>query len=65
MIAFSFVMQMAFTKIRPIFRERGKINAEVTGRLTESLGGVRVVKGYHAEAREAEVFAARRAAAAR
>ncbi len=55
-IAFSFVMQMAFTKIRPIFRERGKINAEVTGRLTESLGGVRVVKGYHAEAREAEVF---------
>ena len=47
----------AFTKIRPIFRERGKINAEVTGRLTESLGGVRVVKGYHAEEREAEVFA--------
>jgi ABC-type multidrug transport system fused ATPase/permease subunit len=55
-IAFSFVMKQAFTKIRPIFRERGKINAEVTGRLTESLGGVRVVKGYHAEAREAEVF---------
>ena len=51
--------------IRPIFRERGKINAEVTGRLTESLGGVRVVKGYHAEAREAKVFAARRAAPAR
>ena len=50
-------MKQAFTKIRPIFRERGKINAEVTGRLTESLGGVRVVKGYHAEAREAEVFA--------
>ena len=43
--------------IRPIFRARPKINAEVTGRLTESLGGVRVVKGYHAEAREAEVFA--------
>ena len=42
----------------PIFRERGKINAEVTGRLTESLGGVRVVKGYHAEEREAAVFAA-------
>ncbi len=55
-IAFSFVMKQAFTKIRPIFRERGKINAEVTGRLTESLGGVRVVKGYHAEARESEVF---------
>ena len=47
----------AFGKIRPIFRERGKINAEVTGRLTESLAGVRVVKGYHAEAGEARVFA--------
>ena len=44
-------------QIRPIFRERAKINAEVTGRLTESLGGVRVVKGYHAEASEANVFA--------
>jgi len=55
-ISFSFVMKQAFTKIRPIFRERGKINADVTGRLTESLGGVRVVKGYHAESREAEVF---------
>ena len=56
MIAFTLVLRQAFTTIRPIFRERGKINAEVTGRLTESLGGVRVVKGYHAEAREAEVF---------
>ena len=56
-VVFSFVLKQAFTIIRPIFRERGKINAEVTGRLTESLGGVRVVKGYHAEAREAEVFA--------
>src|ERR1700733_4218863 len=46
-IAFSGTLKQAFTKIRPIFRERGKINAEVTGRLTESLGGVRVVKGYH------------------
>jgi subfamily B ATP-binding cassette protein MsbA len=55
-VAFSYVMKQAFTKIRPIFRERGKINAEVTGRLTESLGGVRVVKGYHAESREAGVF---------
>jgi ABC-type multidrug transport system fused ATPase/permease subunit len=54
--AFGFALKQAFTKIRPIFRERGKINAEVTGRLTESLGGVRVVKGYHAEAREAAVF---------
>jgi len=53
---FVFVLQYAFKKIRPIFRERGKINAEVTGRLTESLGGVRVIKGYHAEEREASVF---------
>src|SRR4029077_9213399 len=43
--------------IRPIFRERGKINAEVTGRLTESLGGVRVIKGYHAAEREEKIFA--------
>jgi ABC-type multidrug transport system fused ATPase/permease subunit len=50
------VLRKAFGTIRPIFRERGKINAEVTGRLTESLGGVRVVKGYHAEAREEAVF---------
>ena len=55
-IIFSFALKQAFTQIRPIFRERGKINAEVTGRLTESLGGVRVVKGYHAEEREATVF---------
>jgi subfamily B ATP-binding cassette protein MsbA len=47
-----------FKAIRPVFRERAKINAEVTGRLTESLGGVRVVKGYHAEEREAGVFSA-------
>ncbi|HUB50911.1 MAG TPA: ABC transporter ATP-binding protein [Terracidiphilus sp.] len=53
---FVFILQYAFKTIRPIFRERGKINAEVTGRLTESLGGVRVVKGYHAETREAGVF---------
>jgi subfamily B ATP-binding cassette protein MsbA len=56
--AFVFVLQYAFKTIRPIFRERGKINAEVTGRLTESLGGVRVIKGYHAEEREASVFSA-------
>jgi ABC-type multidrug transport system fused ATPase/permease subunit len=54
--AFIFVLQYGFKTIRPIFRERGKINAEVTGRLTESLGGVRVIKGYHAEEREASVF---------
>jgi subfamily B ATP-binding cassette protein MsbA len=53
---FVFVLQFGFKRIRPIFRERGKINAEVTGRLTESLGGVRVIKGYHAEEREAQVF---------
>jgi ABC-type multidrug transport system fused ATPase/permease subunit len=53
---FGFGLRKAFRVIRPIFRERAKINAEVTGRLTESLGGVRVVKGYHAEAREHEVF---------
>jgi len=53
---FGVVLLKAFGKIRPIFRERGKINAEVTGRLTESLGGVRVVKGFHAESREAAVF---------
>jgi ABC-type multidrug transport system fused ATPase/permease subunit len=53
---FVFILQYGFKTIRPIFRERGKINAEVTGRLTESLGGVRVIKGYHAEDREATVF---------
>ncbi|MGB0062974.1 MAG: ABC transporter ATP-binding protein, partial [Terracidiphilus sp.] len=53
---FVFILQYAFKTIRPIFRERAKITGEVTGRLTESLGGVRVVKGYHAEAREAGVF---------
>ena len=57
MICFGFVLSRAFTTIRPIFRERGKITAEVTGRLTESLGGVRVIKGYHAEDREEQVFA--------
>jgi len=51
-------LRKAFAVIRPIFRERSRINAEVTGRLTESLGGVRVVKGYHAEPREHEVFKA-------
>jgi subfamily B ATP-binding cassette protein MsbA len=55
---FVFILQYGFKTIRPIFRERGKINAEVTGRLTESLGGVRVIKGYHAEEREAKVFSA-------
>ncbi len=55
-VVFVIVLQRAFKTIRPIFRERAKITGEVTGRLTESLGGVRVVKGYHAEKREAGVF---------
>src|SRR6266571_2406235 len=55
---FGFGISKAFATIRPIFRARPKINAEVTGRLTESLGGVRVVKGYHAEEREEKVFGA-------
>ncbi len=54
---FGFAINKAFGTIRPIFRARPKINAEVTGRLTESLGGVRVVKGYHAEDREESIFA--------
>ena len=58
LLVFGLILQRAFKTIRPIFRERAKINAEVTGRLTESLGGVRVVKGYHAEESEANVFAA-------
>jgi len=56
-VCFGIALNKAFATIRPIFRERGKINAEVTGRLTESLGGVRVIKGYHAEQREEAVFA--------
>jgi ABC-type multidrug transport system fused ATPase/permease subunit len=49
-------MAYAFRTLRPLFRERGKINAEVTGRLTEALGGIRVVKSYTAEKREEIVF---------
>lgn len=56
LVIFGFALRKAFRTIRPIFRERSKINADVTGRLTESLGGVRVVKGYHAEEREHRVF---------
>jgi ABC-type multidrug transport system fused ATPase/permease subunit len=55
--AFGGAMAYAFAKLRPIFRERSKINAEVTGRLAETLGGVRVVKVYTAERREQKVFA--------
>ena len=57
LVTFGTLINKAFATIRPIFRARPKINAEVTGRLTESLGGVRVVKGYHAEEREENVFA--------
>jgi ABC-type multidrug transport system fused ATPase/permease subunit len=58
LLVFGVVLSRALGTLRPIFRERGKISAEVTGRLTETLGGVRVIKGYHAEAREEAVFAA-------
>ncbi len=56
LIAFALILKKAFGTVRPIFKERGEITAEVTGRLTESLGGVRVVKSYHAESREENVF---------
>ncbi|MEZ5424994.1 MAG: ABC transporter ATP-binding protein [Pyrinomonadaceae bacterium] len=54
---FGGVLAYAFKKLRPIFRERNVINAEVTGRLTESLGGIRIVKSYTAEKREELIFA--------
>jgi ABC-type multidrug transport system fused ATPase/permease subunit len=53
---FGFAMAIAFKRLRPLFRERGKINAEVTGRLNETLGGIRIVKTYTAEKREELVF---------
>jgi subfamily B ATP-binding cassette protein MsbA len=53
---FGLISMKAFSTIRPIFRERGKINAEVTGRLTETLNGVRVIKGFNAETQEIKVF---------
>src|SRR5215469_14666281 len=58
LVVFGLGLNKAFSTIRPIFRARPKITAEVTGRLTESLGGVRVVKGYHAEEREEKIFSA-------
>lgn len=54
--AFAVVSTRAFKTLRPAFRERGKIRAEVTGRLTEALGGIRVIKGFHAVDKEAEIF---------
>ena len=55
---FSFVSTRAFQMLRPAFRERGVLHAEVTGRLTEALGGIRVIKGFHALEKEGEIFEA-------
>ena len=55
-IIFAIIALKAFGYIRPIFRARGKINAEVTGRLTETLNGIRVIKGFNAEEQEQQVF---------
>ncbi|MEP3209104.1 MAG: ABC transporter ATP-binding protein [Maribacter sp.] len=56
LLIFAFIALKAFKIIRPVFRERGEINAEVKGRLTETLGGIRVIKGFNAEAQEGKVF---------
>jgi ABC-type multidrug transport system fused ATPase/permease subunit len=56
LIAFGAAMAIAFRRLRPVFRERGELNARVTGRLTETLGGVRIVKAYGTEKREDRVF---------
>ena len=56
LIAFGWVSSRAFATLRPAFRERGQIRAEVTGRLQEALGGIRVIKGFHALEKEAEIF---------
>lgn len=53
---FGLISLKAFSYIRPIFRERGVLNAEVTGRLTETLNGVRVIKGFNAESQEIKTF---------
>ena len=57
LVLFGLVMIIMFKKLRPLFRERGKINAEVTGRLGETLSGVRIIKAYSVEKREQLVFA--------
>jgi len=57
LLSFGSVMTIAFRRLRPVFRERSVINAEVTGRLAESMGGIRIVKTYTAERRENLVFA--------
>jgi subfamily B ATP-binding cassette protein MsbA len=58
LVLFAVVSTRAFQTLRPAFRERGAIRAEVTGRLTEALGGIRVIKGFHAVEKEGEVFEA-------
>ena len=57
LLLFAGAMALAFTRLRPLFRERGRLNAEVTGRLGETFGGIRVVKAYTAERREEYIFA--------
>ena len=56
LLIFGVIALRAFKIIRPVFRKRGEINAEVKGRLTETLAGIRVIKGFNAEAQEAKVF---------
>src|SRR5690606_17311495 len=58
LLAFGWVSTKAFQTLRPAFRDRGQIRAEVTGRLQEALGGIRVIKGFHALDKEAEIFLA-------
>ncbi len=58
LVAFGLVSTRAFAVLRPAFRARGAIRAEVTGRLTEALGGIRVIKGFHALDKESEIFEA-------
>ncbi len=55
-LIFGLISLKAFAYIRPVFRERGKLNADVSGRLTETLNGVRVIKGFNAEAQEIKIF---------
>ena len=57
-VTFGLVIRKPILTLRPMFRERSRIQAELTGRLVESLGGIRVIKGFHSEARETGVFAA-------
>ena len=56
MLGFAVVSARAFKRLRPAFRERGAIRADVTGRLTEALGGIRIIKGFHALDKESEIF---------